>query len=122
MFQDIYVNIRKENKMFTRDSMIKGIAKASAKARKENKMQKVKIKFSVITPCEKEYKIFNMDLWNARKDDFLAIAKSDDCQEVFSDERWYGLDPIEDSFYEDSPNREVHKVENVVIDGKNQWY
>ena len=122
MFQDIYVNIRKENKMFTRDSMIKGIAKASAKERKENKMQKVKIKFSVITPCEKEYKIFNMDLWNARKDDFLAIAKSDDCQEVFSDERWYGLDPIEDSFYEDSPNREVHKVENVVIDGKNQWY
>jgi len=122
MFQDIYVNIRKENKMFTRDSMIKGIAKASAKARKENKMQKVKIKFSVITPCEKEYKIFNMDLWNARKDDFLAIAKSDDCQEVFSDERWYGLDPIEDSFYEDSPNREVHKVENVVIDGKNVWY
>jgi len=122
MFQDIYVNIRKENKMFTRDSMIKGIAKASAKARKENKMPKVKIKFSVITPCEKEYKIFNMDLWNARKDDFLAIAKSDDCQEVFSDERWYGLDPIEDSFYEDSPNREVHKVENVVIDGKNVWY
>ena len=122
MFQDIYVNIRKENKMFTRDSMIKGIAKASAKARKENKMPKVKIKFSVISPCEKEYKIFNMDLWNARKDDFLAIAKSDDCQEVFSDERWYGLDPIEDSFYEDSPNREVHKVENVVIDGKNQWY
>ena len=99
MLQDIYVNTRKENNM-----------------------QKVKIKFSVITPCEKEYKIFNMDLWNARKDDFLAIAKSDDCQEVFSDERWYGLDPIENSFYEDSPNREVHKVENVVIDGKNVWY
>ena len=99
MFQDIYVNTRKENKM-----------------------QKVKIKFQVITPCEKEYKIFNMDLWNARKDDFLAIAKSDDFQEVFSDERWYGLDPIENSFYEDSPNREVHKVENVVINGKNVWY
>jgi len=56
------------------------------------------------------------------KDDFLALAKSEDCQEIFSDERIYGLEEIENSFYEDSPNREVHKVENLVIDGKNVWY
>ena len=35
----------------------------------------------------------------------LALAKSDDSQEVFSDESLYGLKPIENSFYEDSPNR-----------------
>ena len=83
---------------------------------------KVKIKFSVITPCEKEYEIVDQELWDFGKDRFKELAKSEDCQEVFSDERFYGLDPIEDSFYEDSPNREVHKVENVVIDGKNVWY
>ena len=99
MLQDIYVNTRKENKM-----------------------QKVKIKFSVITPCEKDYEIVDQELWNKHKKDFVTLAKSDECQEVFSDESLYGLKPIENSFYEDSPNREVHKVENVVIDGKNQWY
>ena len=91
--------------------------------RKKNNMQKIKIKFSVITPCEKEYEIVDPFLWDKSKDDFLTIAKSYiDCQEVFSDESLYGLKPIENSFYEDSPNREVHKVENVVIDGKNVWY
>ena len=99
MLMDIYVNIRKENNM-----------------------QKVKIKFSVITPCEKEYEIVDQELWDFGKDRFTEVAKSDDCQEIFSDERIYGLKVIEDSFYEDSPNREVHKVENVVIDGKNVWY
>ena len=99
MLQDIYVNTRKENKM-----------------------QKVKIKFSVITPCEKDYEIVDQELWNKHKKDFVTLAKSDECQEVFSDESLYGLKPIEDSFYEDSPNREVHKVENIVIDGKNVWY
>ena len=99
MLMDIYVNIRKENKM-----------------------PKVKIKFSVITPCEKEYEIVDQGLWDFTKDNFVALAKSEESQEVFSDESLYGLKPIEDSFYEDSPNREVHKVENVVIDGKNQWY
>ena len=83
---------------------------------------KVKIKFSVITPCEKEYEIVDQGLWDFTKDNFVALAKSEDPQEVFSDESLYGLKPIENSFYEDSPNREVHKVENVVIDGKNQWY
>ena len=99
MLQDIYVNTRKENKM-----------------------QKVKIKFSVITPCEKDYEIVDQELWNKHKKDFVTLAKSDECQEIFSDERIYGLKPIENSFYEDSPNREVHKVENVVINGKNVWY
>ena len=99
MLQDIYVNTRKENKM-----------------------QKVKIKFSVITPCEQEYEIVDQELWDFGKNRFTEVAKSDDCQEIFSDERIYGLKSIEDSFYEDSPNRQVHKVENVVIDGKNQWY
>ena len=99
MLQDIYVNIRKENKM-----------------------PKVKIKFSVITPCEKDYEIVDEKLWNKHKKDFVTLAKSDECQEVFSDESLYGLKPIEDSFQEDSPNREVHKVENVVINGKNVWY
>jgi hypothetical protein len=99
MLQDIYVNTRKENKM-----------------------QKVKIKFSVITPCEKEYEIVDQELWDFGKNRFTEVAKSDDCQQIFSDERIYGLKPIEDSYYEDSPNREVHKVENLVIDGKNQWY
>jgi len=99
MLQDIYVNMRKENKM-----------------------QKVKIKFSVITPCEKDYEIVDQELWNKHKKDFVTLAKSDECQEIFSDERIYGLKPIENSFYEDSPNREVHKVENVVIDSKNVWY
>ena len=99
MLQDIYVNTRKENKM-----------------------QKVKIKFSVITPCEKDYEIVDQELWNKHKKDFVTLAKSDECQEVFSDESLYGLKPIENSFYEDSPNREVHKVENVVINGKNVWY
>ena len=83
---------------------------------------KVKIKFSVITPCEKDYEIVDQELWNKHKDNFIELAKSEDCQEVFSDEREWGLKPIENSFYEDSPNREVHKVENVVINGKNQWY
>ena len=99
MLMDIYVNIRKKNKM-----------------------PKVKIKFSVITPCEKDYEIVDEKLWNKHKKDFVTLAKSDECQEVFSDESLYGLKPIENSFYEDSPNREVHKVENVVIDGKNVWY
>ena len=85
-------------------------------------MPKVKIKFSVITPCEKEYEIVDQELWNNHKDSFVTLAKSDECQEIFSDEREYGLEVIEDSFFEDSPNREVHKVENVVIDGKNVWY
>ena len=83
---------------------------------------KVKIKFSVITPCEKEYEIVDQKVWDQYKDDFIALAKSDECQEIFSDETIYGLKVIEDSFFEDSPNREVHKVENVVIDGKNVWY
>ena len=57
--------------------------------------------------------------WNKHKDNFIELAKSEDCQEVFSDEREWGLKPIENSFYEDSPNREVHKIENIVINGKN---
>jgi len=96
MFQDIYVSTRKENEM-----------------------QKVKIKFSVITPCEKDYEIVDEKLWNKHKKDFVTLAKSDECQEVFSDESLYGLKPIENSFHEDSPNREVHKIENIVINGKN---
>ena len=99
MLMDIYVNIRKENNM-----------------------PKVKIKFSVITPCEKDYEIVNQELWDCTKDTFVALAKSEESQEVFSDESLYGLKPIEDSFYEDSPNREVHKIENIVINGKNVWY
>ena len=99
MLQDIYVNTRKENNM-----------------------QKVKIKFSVITPCEKDYEIVDQELWNKHKYNFVKLARSHECQEVFSDESLYGLKPIENSFYEDSPNREVHKVENLVIDGKNVWY
>jgi len=90
--------------------------------RKENKMQKVKIKFSVITPCEKEYEIVDQGLWDFTKNNFVALAKSEESQEVFSDESLYGLKPIENSFYEDSPNREVHKIENIVINGKNVWY
>ena len=99
MLQDIYVNTRKENKM-----------------------PKVKIKFQVITPCEKEYEIVDQGLWDFTKDNFVALAKSEESQEVFSDESLYGLKPIENSFYEDSPNREVHKIENIVINGKNVWY
>ena len=82
-------------------------------------MPKVKIKFSVITPCKKDYEIVDQGLWNKHKDNFIELAKSEDCQEVFSDEREWGLKPIENSFYEDSPNREVHKIENIVINGKN---
>ena len=90
--------------------------------RKENKMQKVKIKFSVITPCEKDYEIVDQELWNKHKKDFVTLAKSDECQEIFSDERIYGLKPIENSFYEDSPNREVHSIQSITDDKGNFIY
>ena len=68
---------------------------------------KVKIKFAVITPCEKEYEIVDQELWDFGKDRFTEIAKSDDCQEIFSDERIYGLKPIENSLGEiESDNNE----------------
>ena len=51
MLQDIYVNTRKENKM-----------------------PKVKIKFRMLTYCEKEYKIVNQELWDKNKDNFVALA------------------------------------------------
>jgi len=95
MLQDIYVNTRKENKM-----------------------PKVKIKFRMLTYCEKEYKIVNQELWDKNKDNFVALAYSKDYQDVFSDEREFGLQPIEDSFFEDSPNREVYKVDQVIDKGK----
>ena len=84
--------------------------------------RKLKVKFNLIVPCEKEYEIEEQELWDFGKDRFTEIAKSNNCQEIFSDERIYGLKPIENSFYEDSPNREVHNIQSITDDKGNFIY
>jgi hypothetical protein len=84
--------------------------------------RKLKVKFNLIVPCEKEYEIEEKELWDFGKDRFTEIAKSNNCQEIFSDERIYGLKPIENSFYEDSPNREVHSIQSITDDKGNFIY
>ena len=84
--------------------------------------RKLKVKFNLIVPCEKEYEIVEQELWDFGKDRFTEVAKSDNCQEIFSDERIYGLKPIENSFEEDSPNREVHSIQSITDDKGNFIY
>lgn len=77
--------------------------------------RKLKVKFNLIVPCEKEIVIHDEKLFNDNKESFLITCSDEnDCQLLLSDYiEEYGIESISDSFVEDSPNREVHSIDSI---------
>ena len=86
--------------------------------------RKLKVKFSLIVPCEKEIVIHDEKEFNENKESFLlACSDENDCQLLLSDYiEEYGIESISDSFVEDSPNREVHSIQSITDDKGNFIY
>ena len=85
---------------------------------------KLKVKFNLIVPCEKEKVIHDEKEFNDNKESFLlACSDENDCQLLLSDYiEEYGIESISDSFVEDSPNREVHSIQSITDDKGNFIY
>ena len=86
--------------------------------------RKLKVNFKMIVPCQKEIVIHDEKLFNANKESFLITCSDEnDCQLLLSDYiEEYGIESISDSFYEDSPNREVHSIQSITDDKGNFIY
>ena len=78
--------------------------------------KKIKVKFKIIIPAEKEYEIVDEKQWNAYKNEFVHIANDDDGQQILGNDyiEEYGLSPIDNSYFEDDPNREVAGIEQII--------
>jgi len=78
--------------------------------------KKIKVKFKITIPAEKEYEIVDEKLWNAYKPEFVHIANDDDGQQILGNDyiEEYGLSPIDNSYFEDDPNREVAGIETII--------
>jgi len=76
----------------------------------------VKVKFRISLPAEKEFKIVDKDLWEKSKNDFVAAANDEDGQQILANDyiELYGLSPVDNSYFEDDPNREVESIEQII--------
>ena len=75
--------------------------------------KKIKVKFKITIPAEKEYEIVDEKLWNETKNEFVSTANDDDGQQILGNDyiEEYGLSPVDNSYFEDDPNREEHVVD-----------
>ena len=78
--------------------------------------KKIKVKFKITIPAEKEYEIVDEKKWLAYKNEFVHIANDDDGQQILGNDyiEEYGLSPIDNSYFEDDPNREVAGIEQII--------
>ena len=76
----------------------------------------IKVKFRISLPAEKEFKIVDNDLWQKSKNDFVAAANDEDGQQILANDyiELYGLSPVDNSYFEDDPNREVESIEQII--------
>ena len=76
----------------------------------------IKVKFRISLPAEKEFKIVDKNLWEKSKNDFVAAANDEDGKELIVSDylEMYGLEPIDDSYSEDDPNRELECIEKII--------
>jgi len=76
----------------------------------------IKVKFRISLPAEKEFKIVDKDLWKKSKNDFVAAANDEDGQQILANDyiELYGLSPVDNSYFEDDPNREVESIEQII--------
>jgi len=76
----------------------------------------IKVKFRISLPAEKEFKIVDKDLWEKSKNDFVAAANDEDGQQILANDyiELYGLSPVDNSYFEDDPNREVESIEKII--------
>ena len=78
--------------------------------------KKIKVKFKLIVPAEKEFEIIDEKMWLENKNDFVAAANDEDGQQILNSDyvEEYGLSPVDDSYFEDDPNREVESIEKII--------
>ena len=78
-------------------------------------LKKIKVKFKLIIPAEKEFEIIDEKMWLENKNDFVAAANDEDGQQILASDyvEEYGLSPVDNSYFEDDPNREVHSIDKV---------
>ena len=76
----------------------------------------VKVRFRISLPAQKEFKIVDKKLWKESKNDFVSALNDEDGKEliVFDYLEMYGLEPIDDSYSEDEPNRELECIEKII--------
>lgn len=76
----------------------------------------IRVKFRISLPAEKEFKIVDNDLWQKSKNDFVAAANDEDGQQILANDyiELYGLSPVDNSYFEDDPNREVESIEQII--------
>ena len=76
----------------------------------------IKVKFRISLPAEKEFKIVDNNLWQKSKNDFVAAANDEDGQQILANDyiELYGLSPVDNSYFEDDPNREVESIEQII--------
>jgi hypothetical protein len=76
----------------------------------------IKVKFRISLPAEKEFKIVDKDLWEKSKNDFVVAANDEDGQQILANDyiELYGLSPVDNSYFEDDPNREVESIEQII--------
>ena len=76
----------------------------------------IKVKFRISLPAEKEFKIVDKNLWEKSKNDFVAAANDEDGQQILANDyiELYGLSPVDNSYFEDDPNREVESIEQII--------
>ena len=78
--------------------------------------KKIKVKFKIIVPAEKEFEIIDEKMWLENKNDFVAAANDEDGQQILANDyiEEYGLSPVDNSYFEDDPNREVAGIEQII--------
>jgi hypothetical protein len=78
--------------------------------------KKIKVKFKITIPAEKEYEIIDEKLWIQTKDEFVSTANDEDGQQILGNDyiEEYGLSPVDNSYFEDDPNREVAGIEKII--------
>ena len=78
--------------------------------------KKIKVKFKITIPAEKEYEIVDEKKWLGCKNEFVHIANDDDGQQILGNDyiEEYGLSPVDNSYFEDDPNREVAGIEQII--------
>ena len=76
----------------------------------------VKVRFRISLPAQKEFKIVDKKLWKESKNDFVSALNDEDGKELIVSDylEMYGLEPIDDSYSEDDPNRELECIEKVI--------
>ena len=76
----------------------------------------VKVRFRISLPAQKEFKIVDKKLWKESKNDFVSALNDEDGKELIVSDylEMYGLEPIDDSYSEDDPNREFECIEKII--------